>query len=99
MYRLSTARDIGALIRDRRQEAGLTQEQLAAKAQVGRQWLVAFESGAHDRAEIAKVLAVLAAVGVRLYVDDGEVTQPGPATAGEPSVDLNELLRGMRSGD
>jgi y4mF family transcriptional regulator len=59
------ARDAGAAIRAARLSRRLTQGQLAERAGVGRQWLVAVEKG-HDRAELAKFTAVLSALGVTL---------------------------------
>lgn len=60
----STA-DTAAAVRAARRARGLTQAQLAERAGVGRQWLVALEKG-HDRAELGKVLAVLSALGLTL---------------------------------
>lgn len=62
-----SATDTGAAIRAARLARGLTQSELAKKADVGRQWLVALEKG-HDRAELGKVMAVLNALGTTLAV-------------------------------
>ncbi len=59
------SRDTGAAIRAARVSRHLTQGQLAERAGVGRQWLVALEKG-HDRAELAKVTAVISALGMTL---------------------------------
>ncbi len=64
MPAMRNAADVGAAIRAARRAEGLTQAQLAERAGVGRQWLVALEKG-HDRAELGKALAVLAALGLR----------------------------------
>lgn len=64
MSAMRTAADVGAAIRAARRAQGLTQAQLAERAGVGRQWLVALEKG-HDRAELGKAIAVLAALGLR----------------------------------
>ena len=58
-------RDVGAAIRATRLQCGLTQGRLAELAGVGRQWLVGVEQG-HDRAELAKIMAVVCALGVTL---------------------------------
>ncbi len=63
MPAMRNAADVGAAIRAARRAQGLTQAQLAERAGVGRQWLVALEGG-HDRAELAKVMAVLEALGL-----------------------------------
>lgn len=64
MSAMRTAADVGAAVRAARRAQGLTQAQLAERAGVGRQWLVALEKG-HDRAELGKAIAVLAALGLR----------------------------------
>lgn len=63
MPAMRNAADVGASVRTSRRAQGLTQAQLADQAGVGRQWLVALEKG-HERAELAKVLAVLSALGL-----------------------------------
>jgi y4mF family transcriptional regulator len=58
VMRARTAADIGIVIRQRRGDLAMTQQQLADLARVSRTWLVAVESG-HRRAELGKVLSVL----------------------------------------
>lgn len=70
------ARDAGAAIRAMRLQRGLTQGRLAEMAGVGRQWLVAVEQG-HDRAELAKTMAVTSALGISLTF--APALPPGPA--------------------
>jgi y4mF family transcriptional regulator len=65
--RARTARELGTVIRERRRELNLTQQQLADQAKVGRTWLVAVEAG-HQRAELDKVLRVVAVLGLTLDV-------------------------------
>jgi y4mF family transcriptional regulator len=59
----------GAIIRTRRQERGLSQKALADKAGVSRKFLIDLEAG-HERAELGKTLAVLAALGLSLEATD-----------------------------
>lgn len=59
----------GAIIRTRRQERGLSQQALADKAGVSRKFLIDLEAG-HERAELGKTLAVLAALGLSLEATD-----------------------------
>ena len=61
------ARDVGAAIHAARRAQGVSQAQLAEKAGVGRQWLVAVEKG-HARAELGKVAEVLDALGLQLTI-------------------------------
>jgi HTH-type transcriptional regulator / antitoxin HipB len=79
--RARTARELGTVIRERRRELNLTQQQLAVRAKVGRTWLVAVEAG-HPRAELDKVLQVLAVLDLTLDVSTDEPAE----------VDLDALL-------
>lgn len=63
-----TPLDLGLILRDRRRKLGLSQGELAEKAGVGRQWLVAVEHG-KARAEIGMVLRTLATLGLTLSVN------------------------------
>ena len=54
-----TPLDLGLILRDSRRKLGLSQGELATRAGVGRQWLVAIEHG-KARAEIGMVLRTLA---------------------------------------
>ena len=87
---MRTAADVGAAIRAARRADGLTQAQLAERAGVGRQWLVALERG-HDRAELGKVVAVLAALGLR--ADTHADTPPPGRRTWLTSPDLAEAIR------
>lgn len=82
--RLRTARDVGAMVRDRRRSAGLSQAELAARAGVSKRWLAALEAG-KPGAEMGLVLRTFAALGTDLTADDA-----GPTRA--DSVDLDALL-------
>ncbi len=61
---LTTVRDLGAAVRDARQQAGLSQQALANRAGVPRQWVSRLETGSNPGAELRKVLDVLAALGL-----------------------------------
>ena len=61
--RVRNSMELGRAIRDTRETAGLTQEQLGKKAFVSRRWLVRVEQG-HDTAEVGKVIDVLRALGL-----------------------------------
>ena len=65
---IRTPLDFGLIIRDRRRELKLSQTELARKAGVGRQWVVAIERG-KPRAELGLVLRTSSALGLRLTVD------------------------------
>lgn len=83
--RARTASELGIVIRERRHSLGMTQQQLADLAQVGRTWLVAVEAG-HPRAELDKVLRALAVLDLTLDVSADESS----------NVDLDALLARRR---
>lgn len=88
--RIQTASDVGLLIRDRRQALGWDQQTLADHAGVGRQWVVAIEKG-KPRAALGLVLRTLAALKVRIMVDDGTAT---PASS--RVTDLDAIIQRTR---
>ncbi len=60
--------EVGPLLRDLRRAADLTQADLADRAQVGRQWLNAFERGDKASAPLDMVMRVAAALDARLVL-------------------------------
>jgi len=68
--------DIGDVVRRARLAQGLRQDQLAAAAGVGVRFLVELEGG-KPTVRLAKVLAVLDALGLRLQVTN-PTELPGP---------------------
>jgi HTH-type transcriptional regulator/antitoxin HipB len=84
--RIGSLHDLAAAVRGRRQELGLSQAQLAARAHVSRAWVNAFESG-KPAAELRLVLADVDALGLEHQLGEREDGRPGAAT-----VDLDELL-------
>jgi HTH-type transcriptional regulator/antitoxin HipB len=84
--RISSARDLGLFVRDRRQNLDMTQAELAAAANVSRRWLTSLESG-KPTAEIGLVLRTLDALGLVL---DAELERRESGAR-----DLDELLRGL----
>lgn len=67
--RVTTAEDLGNLVREKREAAGMTQRQLAALAGVSRLWLVHVEAG-HPGAEFGRVLHLLASLDLTLDLVD-----------------------------
>ena len=64
-------KDIGALVRQTRVDAGLTQEELAKKIGASRFWVAAFERG-KPRAELGLALKALRALELTVTVDRAE---------------------------
>ncbi len=66
---IDTPAAVGAMIRARRQDRGLSQQSLAEATCVSRKFLIDLEAG-HERAELGKTLAILAALGLSLEATD-----------------------------
>lgn len=64
-----TAGDLGKLIRARRRQLGLGQQDLADRVGVSRLWIVEFERG-KPRAEVGLVLRTLTALGLELDITE-----------------------------
>ena len=69
--RIREVEDFGAVARQRRRDLGLSQDVLAKRAGVTRQWLVRFEQG-NPEVSLSKVFAVMVELGLTLRTDRGE---------------------------
>ena len=74
----SDAPGLGAQLRAQRRARGLTQEELADLAQISRRTLISIEQG--KSAELAKVFAVLRALGLRMSVEQAPLDGFGLGT-------------------
>lgn len=86
--RLTSARDLGLYVRDRRRDLGMTQAHLAETAGVSRRWLLGLENG-KPTTQIGLVFRTLEALDLLIEVRP-DVPTPG-------AVDLDELLRGINA--
>ena len=93
--RIRTPLDLGLIIRDRRRKLRLSQSQLAEKAGVGRQWLVAVERG-KARAEIGLVLRTLAALDLTLSADGNRQGQKAAGAGEIPSTSIDDVVSAHR---
>ena len=84
--------DLGLIVRERRRKLGFSQDRLARKAGVGRQWLVALEQGKAG-AELGMVLRTLSALGLALSAGDADVGS-GPLLP----VDIDVVVDAARKG-
>jgi HTH-type transcriptional regulator/antitoxin HipB len=71
--RIATIDDLGAFVRERRNDLGLTQTGLAARAKVSRRWLSDLENG-KENAQFGLVLRTLSAIGVLIDLRPAEQT-------------------------
>lgn len=69
--RVHTVRELGGLVRDRRERLGLTQQEVARRASVTREWLVRFEQG-KATVPLTRVLDVLTALDLQLDVSGND---------------------------
>lgn len=87
--RIRGSQDLGALARQRRRDLGISQKDLAARADVTRQWLVRFEQGNTD-VTLSKAFAVLTELGLTVRVDTG-TTSAQTAVYEIPKVDVGRF--------
>src|SRR3546814_6128788 len=88
-------RELGAAIRHHRhhrRQRGLSQQDLASKIGVGRQWVVEIETG-KARAEIGLVLRALGALGIALSIVDSTQAK-GLGADGE--VNIDRIIEGAK---
>lgn len=87
---VKTSNDIGALVRDRRAQLALSQEELASRVGVSRLWIVQLEKG-KQTAQIGLVLRTLKELDFAL---DASLS-PDISTrhAGTADVNLNRIIR------
>ena len=71
IMKIRTPLDLGLAIRGQRRKLKLSQSELARKAGVGRQWIVAIEHG-KSRAELGLVLRTLSALDLPLTIHPGD---------------------------
>ena len=94
---ITTPRDIGAAIKERRKQLGLGQAELAGRAGVSRQWLIQLEGGKPGVA-MGLVLRLLNTLGMRLMLDghdQGEsLSDDDPLDAPDPSAILSRHRAG-----
>lgn len=89
-----TAKDIGALIRDRRKKQKLDQAELANKIGVNRRWVLEVERG-KPRAEVGLVLKTLQALGLTLSIDDDTAAHRSGGGEIEP-IAIDEIIEQAR---
>ena len=86
-------RDLGAAVRGRRRDLGMTQAELALQAGVSRKWVYEFEAG-KPTAELRLILRVLDALELVLELGDDDGTRPPAAST---PADLDKLIEEHRA--
>ena len=83
---VTSARELGSLIRDRRQETGLTATEAAGLAGVSRRLLLEVERGKRPNVGFAAVMRILALLGLELDVSPRGL--PGTRGTRRPEHDV-----------
>jgi len=83
--RTRTAKDLGAIIRDRRKQLKLDQATFANRIGVSRQWVIEVERG-HPRAELGLVLRALDELGLKIDASAERTNRPSGA------VDIDAIV-------
>jgi HTH-type transcriptional regulator / antitoxin HipB len=83
--RTRTAKDLGAIIRDRRKQLKLDQATFANRIGVSRQWVIEVERG-HPRAELGLVLRALDELGLKIDASAERANRPSGA------VDIDAIV-------
>ncbi len=88
---ITTAKEIGPLVREYRKRRGLTQARLAEMIRVSRRWVIDLEAG-RPNAELSLVLRALRALGIELTAHDRNPLPPHTE-----STDLDAVVSGARA--
>lgn len=87
---------LGALIKDRRQELGLNQAELAERAGTTRHWIIDVERG-KPTVELARVLRTLEVLELELDVRPREKapssTSPQRESVAVPVIDIDAIIQ------
>lgn len=87
--------DFGLMIRQARRARGMTQQELARAAAVGRQWIVEIEAG-KPRAEVGRVLQTLAALDLSLTIHGEGIPELREPEKPAEVIDLDAVLDAHR---
>lgn len=88
--RTSTTRELGAVIRDVRKQAGKTQQDVANEARVERSWIARLEGG-KENPTFAKLLAVTSALGLQFELNPATVPSQSKTLLPAP-ISLDAVL-------
>ena len=86
--RVTSGRELGALVKERRKQRGLSQDDLAQRVGVSRQWVIGLEQG-RARA-FPLVMLTLASLGLAVEIVENESRPPSGNR-----VDLDVLLNAL----
>lgn len=93
--KIRTASELGVVLRERRRELGLKQEELADRIGVSRQWVGRVEKG-KQRADVGLILRAIRALRLVLDVHSDSDTTVSDKKARR--VDIDAVIRAARRG-
>ena len=94
---IRTAPDFGHTLRTAREEQGLTQAEVAVRADVSVRWLSNLERGKSPRAELIKVMHVARALGYVFHLAEEEQASEKSRVSSVPDSVLQNLASVIRS--
>ncbi|MGH2880248.1 MAG: helix-turn-helix domain-containing protein [Solirubrobacteraceae bacterium] len=94
---IDSINDLAATVRGRRHSLGMTQQELASRMRVSRQWVSQFERGKQS-VELGFALRLLDALDLRLLLET-EPADEEATPADRPAIDLDRLLAAYRDHD
>ena len=92
---IRTPRDLGAAIRDRRQQRGWSQRELAERVGASRQWVNAVEKG-KARTEVGLALRALDALDVTLRLDRDDRANDEDDGLDIDAIDIDKIVDSAR---
>lgn len=92
--KIRSAKELGALVRSRRQRCGLTQIELAEKADVSALWISQLERGKAS-AQFGLILQTLKALDLALSIEEPD-EESGRASDEPPTINLDDIVGGGR---
>ena len=92
---IRTPRDLGAVIRDRRQRRGWSQRELAERVGASRQWVNAVEKG-KARTEVGLALRALDALDVTLRLDRDDRANDEDDGLDIDAIDIDKIVDSAR---
>ncbi|NLT72050.1 MAG: helix-turn-helix transcriptional regulator [Verrucomicrobiaceae bacterium] len=90
---IRSARELGALIRSRRQRCGWTQAKLAEKAGVSALWISQLERG-KSSAQFGLILRTLQNLGLTLLIEEPGERGSHPVGGETSSINLDDIVGG-----
>ncbi len=93
---IRSAKEMGALVRSRRQQCNWTQSELAERADVSALWISQLERG-KPTAQFGLVLRTLKELGMDVVVQEpGKDPQVKKGRSGSPAINLDDIVGGDR---